>query len=188
LLHSKKPAPLDEDDCLFMETLFAEYQNLMFRQAFKYFDNQSDVEDVVQQSLLKLIRYLPTIKNLKRNTLAFYIVNVIRSCSMDIYRKRKIERETNFSDFFEGFEENVVDDVDFDCLMEIAVSSEEIAKAILRLPEKDQFVLNAKYLMGWSDAEISSTLNMNKVTVRTRLYRAKRKVLNLLKGGLGEER
>lgn len=179
---------MNEDDCLFMETLYNDFQNLMFKQAFKYFINQTDVEDVVQQSFLKLIRYLPTIKNLKRNTLAFYIVNVIRSCSMDIYRKRKIERETNFSDFFEGFEETVVDDVDFDCLMEIAVSSEELAKAILRLPEKDQFVLNMKYLMGWNDSEIANALNMHKVTVRTRLYRAKRKVLNLLKGGLGEER
>ena len=177
-----------ESDRLFLEMLYDNYNGLMFNQARRYFQNQADIEDVVQQSLVKLIKYLPTIRKLNRNILAAYIVNVIRSCSMDIYRKRKIEKETNFSDFFEGFEENVVDDVDFDCLMEIAVSSEEIAKAILRLPEKDQFVLNAKYLMGWSDAEISSTLNMNKVTVRTRLYRAKRKVLNLLKGGLGEER
>ena len=107
-----------ESDRLFLEMLYDNYNGLMFNQARRYFQNQADIEDVVQQAFVRLIKYLPTIKKLNRNTLAVYIVNVIRSCSMDIYRKRKIEKETNFSDFFEDFEETVVDDFDLDCLTE----------------------------------------------------------------------
>ena len=57
---------------------------------------------------------------------------------MDIYRKRKIEKETNFSDFFEDFEETVVDDFDLDCLTEKSLCVEQLTNAILQLPEQDQ--------------------------------------------------
>ncbi len=106
---------------------------------------------------------------------------------MDIYRKREIERETSFIDFFEGFEETVVDDFDLDCLIDISLSSDQLAKAILQLPEKDQFVLEAKYLQCWGGAEIAAIQGIKKETVRTRLFRAKNKALLILLRGKNEE-
>ena len=79
-----KPKANSESDRLFLEELYDNYNNLMFKQARRFLQNQADVEDVVQQSFVKLIRYLPTLKKINRNTLSVYIVNVIRSCSIDI--------------------------------------------------------------------------------------------------------
>ena len=53
----------NESDRLYLEMLYDNYKNLMFKQARKYFQNQSDVEDVVQQSFVKLIMHLPTLRN-----------------------------------------------------------------------------------------------------------------------------
>jgi RNA polymerase sigma-70 factor (ECF subfamily) len=181
------PKVNSESDRLFLEMLYDNYNWLMFKHAWRFFQDQTDVEDVVQQSFLKLIRYLPTLKKLNRNTLAVYIVNVIRSCSMDIYRKRKIEQETNFSDLFEGFEETLVDDFDTDCVMDTFISMQQITNAISQLPEKDQFVLEAKYLQCWRDSEIAEVLGIKKNTVRTRLFRAKNKVLEIILRGKNEE-
>ena len=181
------PKVNSESDRLFLEMLYDNYNWLMFKHAWRYFQNQTDVEDVVQQSFLKLIRYLPTIKNLKRNTLAVYIVNVIRSCSMDIYRKRKIEQETNFSDLFEGFEETLVDDFDPDCLMDSLFSMQQLAQVISQLPEKDRFVLEAKYLQSWCDSEIAQVLGTKENSVRTRLLRARNRALQMLLRGKHEE-
>lgn len=181
------PKVNSESDRLFLEELYDNYNWLMFKHAWRFFQDQTDVEDVVQQSFLKLIRYLPTLKKLNRNTLAVYIVNVIRSCSMDIYRKRKIEQETNFSDLFEGFEETLVDDFDTDCVMDTFISMQQITNAISQLPEKDQFVLEAKYLQCWRDSEIAEVLGIKKNTVRTRLFRAKNKVLEIILRGKNEE-
>ncbi|MGB4595211.1 MAG: RNA polymerase sigma factor [Anaerolineaceae bacterium] len=179
-------ASMEESDRQFMERLYHDFHRLMFKQARRYFQDQVDIEDVVQQSFVKLIKYLPTIKKLKRNTLAVYIVNVIRSCSMDIYRKSEIERETSFIDIFEGFEETVVDDFDLDSLMDISFSLDQLADALLQLPEGLQFVLEAKYLQCWSDAEIAAVLGIKKETVRTRLFRAKKKALLILLRGKNE--
>ena len=176
-----------ESDRLFLEMLYDNYNGLMFNQARRYFQNQADIEDVVQQSFIKLFKYLPTIRKLNRNTLAAYIVNVIRSCSMDIYRQRKVEKETNFSDFFEGFEETVVDDFDLECLIEKSLSVKQLTNVILQLPEQDQFVLDAKYLQCWSDSEIDEVLGIKANTVRTRLFRAKKRVLLILCRGKNED-
>jgi len=177
----------NESDRLYLEMLYDNYKNLMFKQARKYFQNQSDVEDVVQQSFVKLIMHLPTLRKLNRNTLAVYIVNVIRSCSIDICRKRKIVKENNFSDFFEGYEETLEDDYDIDCVMETFLSVQQLTNAISQLPEKDQFVLEAKYLQCWRDSEIAEVLGIKKNTVRTRLFRAKNKVLEIILRGKNEE-
>jgi len=187
LARPMNPKVNSESDRLFLEMLYDNYNWLMFKHAWRFFQDQTDVEDVVQQSFLKLIRYLPTLKKLNRNTLAVYIVNVIRSCSMDIYRKRKIEQETNFSDLFEGFEETLVDDFDTDCVMDTFISMQQITNAISQLPEKDQFVLEAKYLQYWRDSEIAEVLGIKKNTVRTRLFRAKNKVLEIILRGKNEE-
>ena len=176
-----------ESDRLFLEMLYDNYNGLMFNQARRYFQNQADIEDVVQQSFIKLFKYLPTIRKLNRNTLAAYIVNAIRSCSMDIYRQRKVEKETNFSDFFEGFEETVVDDFDLECLIEKSLSVKQLTNVILQLPEQDQFVLDAKYLQCWSDSEIAEVLGIKANTVRTRLFRAKKRVLLILCRGKNED-
>jgi RNA polymerase sigma-70 factor (ECF subfamily) len=106
---------------------------------------------------------------------------------MDIYRKRKIEKETNFSDFFEDFEETVVDDFDLDCMVEKLLCVEQLTNAILQLPEQDQFVLEAKYLQRWSDSEIAEVLGIKANTVRTRLFRAKKKALLILSRGKNED-
>ena len=181
------PKVNSESDRLFLEMLYDNYNWLMFKHAWRYFQNQTDVEDVVQQSFLKLIRYLPTLKKLNRNTLAVYIVNVIRSCSIDICRKRKTEKENNFSDFFEGYEETLEDDYDTDCVMENFLSMQQLTNAISQLPEKNQFILEAKYLQSWSDSEISEIFGIKKNTVRTRLFRAKNKVLEIILRGKNEE-
>lgn len=176
--HNENP----EGDRLFLEMLYESYNRLMFHQASRYFQNQTDIEDVVQQAFIKLMRYIPTLKKLNRNTLAAYIVNVIRTCSMDIYRKRKMERETSFSDFYEGFEEKIAEDDDLDDMIDTSLSMEALTDAILELPEEDQFVLEAKYLQGWSDSTIAEHLGVKKNTVRTRILRAKKKALSKLRG------
>ena len=178
---------LDESDRLFMESLYQNYHKLMFKHARRYFQEQDIIEDIVQQTCVKLIRYLPTIKRLDCNFLPAYIVNIVTSVSIDFFRKQRAGRAVYFSEMYEGYEETLLDEFDLEDEVLSTLSSKKLALAILKLPEQDQFVLNAKYLMGWSNAEIAETLGIQKITVRTRLLRAKRKALQVLRGGLHEE-
>jgi len=178
---------MNENDQLFMEKLYHDYHRLMFYHAWRYFQDQDQVEDVVQQACLKLIKYLPTIKQLNCNVLASYIVTVIKSVAIDHFRKQKTERVYSFSDYEEGFEERLPDEQDLEDMAHVSITSDQLAQAILSLSEKDQFVLNTKYLLCWSDDEIAMALGIKKVTVRTRLFRAKRRALLALSRGKDED-
>ena len=70
-----KPKANSESDRLFLEELYDNYNNLMFKQARRFLQNQADVEDVVQQSFVKLIRYLLTLKKNRLHHL-FKVVNI----------------------------------------------------------------------------------------------------------------
>ncbi len=67
-------------------------------------------------------------------------------------------------------------------MIDTSLSMEALTDAILELPEEDQFVLEAKYLQGWSDSTIAEHLGVKKNTVRTRILRAKKKALSKLRG------
>jgi RNA polymerase sigma-70 factor (ECF subfamily) len=178
---------MDESDRIFMESLYQDYYKLIFKHARRYFQEQDLVEDTVQQTCLKLIRYLPKVKQLDRNSLPAYIVNVVKSVAIDFFRRQKTERAACFSEMYEGYEETLLDEADLEDEVLSKLSINKLALAILKLPEQDQFVLNAKYLMNWSDHEIAQTLGIQKATVRTRLLRAKTKALHVYRRGSDDE-
>lgn len=177
---------MDKSDRLYIEKLYHDYHRLMFKQARRYFQDQNQLEDIVQLTCLKLIRYLPTIKQLSSNTLAAYIVSIVRSVSIDYYRNQDTARTTSFIDLDESFEENLRDPFDLVDLEQNATTIEKLKWVILQLPEEDQLVLLGKYLYGWSDSELAGSLGVKSVTVRSRLFRAKKKALQLL-GDMDEE-
>lgn len=179
---------LDEHDRKFMEKLYHDYHRLMFKQARRYSQDQSLIEDIVQQTFVKLIRYLPTIQTLKCNTLAAYIVNVVKSVAMDFYRKQSSEKAINFVDCSDNFEEALDDDFELESFVHDSLEFEHLKQAILDLSETDQFLLKAKYLQQWHDDEIAAVLGIKKGTVRTRLFRARKKALVLWMRGHHEEK
>ena len=71
--------------------------------------------------------------------------------------------------------------------MDSLLSMRQLAQVISQLPEKDQFVLEAKYLQSWCDSEIAEVLGTKENTVRTRLFRARNRALQMLLRGRHEE-
>ena len=51
----------DESDRAFMESLFLQYNRLMYHEIFKITKNLDDTEDILQSSLVKLIEKIPLI-------------------------------------------------------------------------------------------------------------------------------
>ena len=52
----------DDSDRVFMETLFLEYQRLMYSEINKILQNAWDTEDVMQATLVKLIDKIPDLR------------------------------------------------------------------------------------------------------------------------------
>jgi RNA polymerase sigma-70 factor (ECF subfamily) len=171
----------EQSDRDYVQALYEDYHRLMFKHARKYFQGQEDLEDIVQQTVLRIIQNLSRIRELNRNALPSYIVTMVNHLAIDQIRKNQHDRSDNFSDFTEGFEERLADNFDIEEETIKNLSAIQLGKVLLKLPEKDQFVLKAKYLLAWGDAELAKALGIKKSTVRSRLLRAKQKALLLYK-------
>ena len=170
-----------EEERKFMERLYQEFHLLIYNHACRYFSDQSQIDDLVQQTYLKLMKYLPKLRSLERNILPGYIVNVVKSLAIDELRKNQRARSINFSDLEEDFEEKFVDPKNLEADSWASIEIGQFVRVLLKLPESDQFILKAKYFLGWCDKDIAKTLGIKENALRVRLHRAKQKAIAIYK-------
>ena len=92
---------LDNDlDRDFMTWLYEEYEPLLFKVAQRFALTHHDVEEIVQDSLERLIKKISTIRHMERCILSAYIVSTVRNTSIEFLRKekRRQARQRNYDD------------------------------------------------------------------------------------------
>lgn len=163
----------------FMVHLYTKYENLLFYTAQKYISERGSVEDVVQESLVKLHEKIRTIKPVPEIVLASYIRSTVRNTAINILKSAGYEEDRQIST------ENIIDVMDehalsLDTLMQISRYRELLSKIWPELSKEEQFLLEGKYILGYSDRELSTELCCQPSSVRMKLTRARRHALSIL--------
>lgn len=167
----------------FVIDMYEEFSALMFATARKYVSTQEAAEDIVQDGLVKLIRSTDTLQAMPRCALASYIVSTIRNTAIDAVRSRAVE-DKRISPLS-------LDDLHLlpsreDSVEEAAMLQDDLARIKSVWPaltEEQRFLLERKYLAGASDAELAEYLDCQPGSVRMKLTRARRRVMEILKEG-----
>ena len=68
----------DPSDREFLTWLFHEFHRLMFHTAQEYVSDQFEKEEIVQDSFVRIIEHIHTIRNLECYALPFYLVIIVR--------------------------------------------------------------------------------------------------------------
>ena len=163
----------------FMVHLYTKYENLLFYTAQRYISERGSVEDVVQESLVKLHEKIRTIKPMPEIVLASYIRSTVRNTAINILKSTGYEEDRQIST------ENIIDVMDehalsLDTLMQISRYRELLSKIWPELSKEEQFLLEGKYILGYSDRELSTELCCQPSSVRMKLTRARRHALSIL--------
>lgn len=163
----------------FMVHLYTKYENLLFYTVQKYISERGSVEDVVQESLVKLHEKIRTIKPMPEIVLASYIRSTVRNTAINILKSTGYEEDRQIST------ENIIDVMDehalsLDTLMQISRYRELLSKIWPELSKEEQFLLEGKYILGYSDRELSTELCCQPSSVRMKLTRARRHALSIL--------
>ena len=82
----------DQKEREFMEELYRKYERLMYATVRRYISDSMEQEEIVQESLKKLIEKRRVLCNLDCAAQAGYIVVAIRNTSFSYLRKRNRER------------------------------------------------------------------------------------------------
>ena len=168
------------DDQTFMIELYENYKYIMFATAKKYVADTETMEDLVQDSLVKLIPKLGTLRRLEPNARISYVVYTVRNTAINHLRRKSVENRY----FVDESDESIPHSISAFREVEDLVESSDRTKAFCRMldmiPERDQLALRGRYYLQMTDDELAELLECKPGSVRVMLTRARRRLLELL--------
>ena len=161
----------------FMKWLFECFGLVIWRTAKKYCRNKALWEEIVQESLLRLLSCIPRLRKLSEQKLAGYIAVTTRNTTYALLWKEEKNRENCISlesiDIAEdglGLEEIILQ----------KERIEQLAKACLGLPDEVYYLLTSYYILGYRTEEMAEELGCPPKHVRMKMTRARRQVRKLI--------
>lgn len=175
----KKAKNGDEES---FETLIKACSARAYNIALRYLRNEEDALDVLQESYIKIFRYLGRFREDSSFDTWVYRI-VVNSCN-DFLRKNSVDRKTDrlyrqdedgevaieFSDPSPNPEEQMLE----------KEKSQEILNCLERLPQDHREVLILREIQGFSYEEIAQILKCSQGTVKSRINRGRSKLREIV--------
>ncbi len=149
------------------ERILLENYEKYYRLAYSYTRSEQDALDVVQESAYKAIRDCGKVR--EKQYIGTWIYRIVVNTAMDVLRKQGREILTE-NECREDVSEPSYDRLELEEIMD-------------RLDGKEKTVIVLRYFHDMKLEEIGEILGENVNTVKTRLYRALRKMRMELEGG-----
>ena len=175
----KEQRPLEESDKAFFHHFFEENKRLIFSIAMRYARNKVDCEDLVQNSLLRLMHNISTLRELNRCKTATYIVLTIRTAYLDSEKQKRKENLIFMDD--EALEALMVEKLISQDRDNAISAKQAVDKLKTVLSPREWCILEGKYILGLSQKELGSLLGVAPDSVRMVLHRARTKAKAVLK-------
>ena len=175
----------NKQELTFMLHLYDEYQRLMFFVAGKCSSDPFEREEIVQDTVVKLLCKVKLLQTLDEKALAAYVSTAARNTAYSRMRKRGREQS-----LFIPWTD------DLTCIPSHEGSAEErlialeekadLVEVWADLSEEERFLLEGRYFLRQTDHEMAETLDCQPGTVRMKLTRLRRKVFARMKERDGE--
>lgn len=150
--------------------LYKLYYKPMYNVSLRIVNNETDAEDIMQESFLKAFKKIDTYKG--EVSFGAWLKKIVINRSLDYLKKRKVK--------FEEISQKTTEVADYQ--MEIKdVDLNTIKNAIQDLPDGYRLVLSLYLIEGYDHEEISQILGISNSNSRTQYLRAKNKLRELLK-------
>jgi len=137
--------------------------------------NAVDAEDLTQEVYLKAHKNIHTVKDSESSK--YWLFKVTRNTCLDFHRKNKHRRHSSF-----GPEHEQLESMTPESQLVSREQLQSLKAAIQQLPKKQREVFILREYGDLSYQEIADVLKINKGTVMSRLTRARRALMNQMKG------
>ncbi len=141
-------------------------KNELYKIAKTRITNESDIDDVIQETMLETFRSIKKLRDPKK--LKMWIIKILINKCNKVYRK-KYKKEISIDEYnLDNYivinsQKNIEDDINF-------------YQLIQNLKYEERIVVLLFYMEEYSVEEISKMIKMNQNTVKTNLYRARQKI------------
>jgi RNA polymerase sigma factor (sigma-70 family) len=150
-----------------IEQLMNLYTEKVYLLAYSFVKDRGLAEDISQEVFLKAYKYLDSFRG--ESKLKSWIYRITVNTSKDFLKKKSLKQLLLESNFLENFKSTESTETSF----LNANRKEELLQLILTLPIKYREVIVLHYFYDVKINELSSTLDLNTNTVKTRLSRGR---------------
>jgi RNA polymerase sigma-70 factor (ECF subfamily) len=160
-----------------IEKLINDYQKEIINFHFRLVGNRFDAEDLAQETFIKAYKKLNTLKNPEKTRSWLY--SIARNTVVDFFRKNKNREVGQSSALLENIAQATATDLqDYAAEREI---SKELERFIDKLVKEDRAIIRLLYYEGFTYKEIVKLLNINENTLKSRLHRARKVLLEMIR-------
>lgn len=163
----------EEEKSVFLE-IYETYRYLLWFLAHEILKDEYLAEDAVQETFFSIIKYIEKIKDIKSVRTKNFLATIVRNKAIDILRRQKgmVMEELEESDHSQS-----QDMLDTYLQKE---KMEQIVKAIENLNESYRIVLEYRYLHGLSEEETARMVGISPKNANVRIFRARKKLQEIL--------
>ena len=164
------------------EPLMAAYEKNVYNLALRMTGNAQDAEDMTQEAFLKAYSSLDSFRG--DSKFSVWLYRIVSNVCLDFLRRRKRRPAVSLS-----MEDDEGEDVQLDLpdtsqspeeLLEKKLTREAVQRGLAQLPEDARQILLLREIQGLSYEEIGEALHLEAGTVKSRIFRARKKLCAFL--------
>lgn len=174
-MHTKRTSFTDSDWDLVLQVYKKYYGNM--KRAVLELVSGSDVEDIVQNTVIRMIDSLNNWKNLSETQMYVYTYKAARHNAINYLRSHKHKTIIPL----EQIHETSHDDFCIDSQLIKEENIHELYHILNHMSDRDRNLLIMKYIDRLSDSQIAELLSTKQDSVRSLLSRARKHVLEIAK-------
>lgn len=173
LFTKKKPS---EDEYRLIYDLF---YDRVYHDAYFITRDPYLAQDVVQDTFMKAFRDLDSLRD--RSKMGAWLSTIASRTAIDLIRKQKVWNGIPTEDvYLEKDKNNHSNPVEME--VEIKLMLKEVGEVLSEISVEHREILLLKYIHELKEKEIAELLNLKEGTVKSRIFRAKKELRNILIG------
>ncbi len=159
-----------------LAALVEQYASTLYRVAFSVLRNASDAEDAVQEAFLRVLRHRDSLDEVRDHRV--WLIRIVWNIVLDRKRRAKSRPETD--DVSELARVLPANGLSAEHRAAAAQHHAHVLRCVDLLPAKERQVLMLSAFEELSGVEIASVLGITESSVRSRLFRARNLMADLL--------
>ena len=164
------------------EELVLEYEKKVYNVALRILGNSEDAADMTQEAFIKAYNSLPGFRG--DSKFSVWLTRIVSNLCLDFLRSRSRRPTVSLSVEDDGGDDVQLDVADVsqspELLLERSLTRESVRRGLKALPEDYREILLLREIQGLSYDEIAAALNIEVGTVKSRIFRGRKKLCDYL--------
>ncbi len=176
--------PLNDEEREYLHEIYLRYSAYIFRKMRELAENRMDAEDMIQECMVRLMKYRKTLMSLAPGQQTSYILRTITSVQNDyLFTCAKKEKWFSGAEVSEFLSDDRIE-IDPGRFIENKEETARFTAAFQNLQPRDRLLLSCRFDENMPVAEIAGRLGISIDAARQAVHRAQKRLLGEMEKGV----